>query len=207
MTREHNQAISPGGIGMFRTTLLLITLFAVATPPAEAASVTYAIDPEHTYPSFEFPHMGISLWRGKFDRTRGSITLDREAKTGSVDIVVDTTSVNFGHDMMDKHAQSQDWFDVAKYPEATYTGTITFKEAEPAVIDGEFVFRGVKKPLKLKINSFHCIEHPVFKKEVCGADAIGELNWSEFGMKHSAYGQGEAGRVTLRIQVEAFRKE
>ena len=185
--------------------IIMLTALALLALPARA--VDYAVDPYHTYPSFEFPHMGISMWRGKFDRTSGSITLDREAQTGGVDIVVDTASVNFGLDAMDKEARSGNWFDVQEYPTANYEGTITFTDGKPAAVDGEFTFRGVTQPLRLVINSFRCIEHPVFKKEVCGADASGELNWSTFGMAMSEYGKGDAGKVTLRIQVEAFRQE
>jgi polyisoprenoid-binding protein YceI len=61
--------------------------------------------------------------------------------------------------------------------------------------------------LTLRLNSFKCIEHPYYKKEVCGADAQGELNWGVYGMKYSEFGQGDAGRVTLRIQVEGMRKD
>lgn len=185
-----------------RITLLAALMIAL---PAHAAD--YTIDPQHTYPSFEFPHMGISVWRGKFDRSRGSITLDGKSQTGTVDVVIDTESVNFGLDVMDAEARSDKWFDVQAYPTATYKGTIAFADGKPAAIDGEFTFRGVTQPLQLVINDFNCIEHPVFKSEVCGADASGELNWSTFGMAMSEYGRGDAGKVTLRIQVEAFRKD
>jgi polyisoprenoid-binding protein YceI len=174
--------------------------------PAHAAPERFEIDPLHTFPSIEFPHMGISIWRGKFDRTRGSVTLDRSAPSGSVEIVVDTASVNFGLEDMDVHARSADWLDVEKYPTATYTGTLEFADGQPVAVDGQFTFRGQTKPLKLTLNSFKCIEHPYYKKEVCGADAQGELNWSEWGMTHSGYGKGEAGRLVLRIQVEALKQ-
>ena len=187
------------------TVRIVIAAFALTFLPAQAAE--YVIDPQHTYPSFEFPHMGISMWRGKFDRTRGSVALDRETGTGAVDIVVDTASVNFGLAAMDESARSDKWFDVKQYPNATYKGAIVFADGVPVAVDGQFTFRGVTQPLRLAINTFKCIEHPVFKREVCGADASGELNWSTFGMAMSEYGKGDAGRVTLRIQVEAFRQE
>lgn len=186
-----------------------LAAFAAATLalPALAAVEHYEIDPTHTFPSLEFSHMGISVWRGKFDRTRGSVRLDRAAQTGTVEISVDTASINFGLAEMDQHARSPDWFDVAKYPTATYAGTIRFASGQPASVDGRFTFRGQTRPLTLTINSFKCIPHPLYKKEVCGADAQGEVNWSEWGMTHSEYGKGEAGRVLLRIQVEALQQE
>jgi polyisoprenoid-binding protein YceI len=186
-------------------------LYAIAglclVSPAFAESITYAIDPMHSYPSIEFPHFGISVWRGKFDKTSGTIVIDRAAKTGSVDITVRADSINFGLDAMDDKAKSDDFFDVAKYPTVTYKGTLKFVGDEPKSIDGQITVHGVTKPLTLDILSSKCIEHPFYKKEVCGADAQGALNWAEFGMKMSSFGAGDAGKTLLRIQVEGSRKE
>jgi polyisoprenoid-binding protein YceI len=120
-----------------------------AAGAATAAPVHYDIDPEHTYPSFDADHMGgLSTWRGKFTKTSGTVVLDREAKTGSVDVTVDTRSVDFGNAGLNQHAQGDDMFNVAKFPTATYRGTITrFNGDVPARIDGEFTLLGVTKPL------------------------------------------------------------
>ena len=192
---------------MLRHQLIFAALVAAMAGPVSAAVEQYEIEPNHTYPSIEFSHMGISFWRGKFDRTRGRIAIDRAARTGTVDIVVDTASINFGLDKMDQAARSQDWFNVASFPTATYKGTLTFNGDIPGAVEGQFTLLGLTRPVKLTINSFRCIPHPMFKKEVCGADAEGDLNWSEYGMKHSKYGEGDAGRVHLRIQVEALKQD
>jgi polyisoprenoid-binding protein YceI len=180
---------------------------AVLAGPVFAASEIYRIDPTHTYPSFEFPHMGISVWRGKFDETSGTIVIDRAARTGSVEIVVNTASIDFGLAAMDDKARSEDFFNVAKYPTATYKGTLQFDGDTPKAINGEITLLGVTHPLQLTINSSKCITHPFYKKEVCGADAQGELNWSQFGMKMSKYGEGDAGKLLLRIQVEGMKPD
>ena len=99
---------------------------------ASAAPVAYTIEPSHTYPSFEAPHMGISWWRGKFNKTSGSVSLDNAAKTGSVDISIDASSIDFGHDKMNEHAKADDFFNVAKYPTITYKGPISTTAASPA---------------------------------------------------------------------------
>ncbi len=192
---------------MFKKKLILTALIAGAALPAFAVVEKYAIDPMHTYPSLEFSHMGISVWRGKFDKTRGNITLDRAAKTGTVDVVVDVGSIDFGLAAMDDKARSDDFFNVAKYPTATYKGTIKFVGDTPKTVEGTITLMGVTRPVTLSINSMKCIPHPLLKKELCGADAEGELNWSEYGMKSSKYGEGEAGRVHLRIQVEALKQD
>jgi polyisoprenoid-binding protein YceI len=188
-----------------KTTLFVAALASAA--PALAAVDTYKVDPDHTYPSIEFSHMGLSVWRGKFNRTEGTITLDRAARTGTVDIVVDVNSIDFGLDSMHKEARSENFFDVARYPKATYKGTVKFAGDKPSSVDGHVTIMGVTRPVPLKINLFNCMPHPMLKKEVCGADAEGEVNWSQFGMKMSKYGAGDAGRVRLRIQVEALRQD
>lgn len=174
---------------------------------AAAAADTYTVDPMHTYPSIEFPHMGISIWRGKFDKTRGKIVLDRAAKAGTVDVAIDIASINFGLAAMDEKARSEDFFDAARFPVASYKGAIKFDGDKPVAVDGYITIRGFTHPANLRINLFGCIQHPVLKRQVCGADAEGELNWSEYGMKMSQYGQGDAGKVRLRIQVEAIKDQ
>jgi polyisoprenoid-binding protein YceI len=187
------------------TRFITAALIAAWAEHAAAASETYIIDPTHTFPSFEFSHMGVSVWRGKFDKTSGTIVIDRVAKTGSVDIHVDPASINFGLAAMDDKARSEDFFNVAKYPTATYKGTLKFEGDTPKSIVGEITLLGVTKPLTLTINSTKCIPHPMTGKEFCGADAQGELNWSEFGMKWSKFGEGEAGRLIMHIQVEGAK--
>ena len=96
---------------------LLAAVFASSTA---FAADTYKIDPTHTYPSFEADHFGgLSVWRGKFDKTDGTIVVDRANKTGNVDITIDATSLDFGLAKMNDHAKGADMFDVTKYPTAT----------------------------------------------------------------------------------------
>lgn len=181
---------------------VLVAAGAVATP------VKYNVDPAHTYPSFETDHMGgLSTWRGKFNTTSGTITLDKEAKTGSVDIKIDTASIDFGHEKMNTHTKSPDMLDVEKYPTATYKGKLTgFKDGNPTAVEGTLELHGVSKPVKLTINEFLCKQHPMSKKDVCGADAVGTFNRDDFGID---YGKnfGFQMDVTLRIQVEAAKAE
>jgi polyisoprenoid-binding protein YceI len=186
-------------------TLLTAVLLALAVQPAWAAVEVYPIDPDHTFPSLEFSHMGISVWRGRFDKTSGKITLDRAARTGSVEVAIDPASIDFGLKAMDDEARSERFFNVAKYPSASYKGKIQFDGDTPKSVTGQVTFMGVTKPVNLTILLFKCIPHPMNRKQLCGADAEGEMNWGEYGMKMSQYGQGEMGRVKLRIQVEGTK--
>ncbi len=185
--------------------LMIAVLAAAGAGSAMAATDTYNLDPTHTFPSFEADHMGMSVWRGKFNKTSGKVSLDRAAKSGTVEVTIDISSINFGLAAMDEKARSDDFFDVAKFPTATYQGKLKFAGDKPKSVEGQITIMGVTRPVTLSINLFNCMPHPMLKKEVCGADAEGELNWSEYGMKLSQYGQGEAGKVRLRIQVEAIK--
>ena len=145
----------------------LITVLLAASAASAFAADTYTVEPNHTYPSFEADHMGISVLRGKFTKTSGTIVLDRAAKTGSVDITIDASSLDFGHEKLNNHVKSPDMFDVAKFPTAVYKGkSIKFNGDTPVAVDGELTLHGVTKPLTLSINKFKCIIHPMLKKEV-----------------------------------------
>lgn len=182
---------------------LFAAALAIASSSSLAAVENYTIEASHTYPSFEASHMGISVWRGKFNTTAGKVTLDRAAKTGTVEITIDAKSVDFGHDKMNEHARAEDLFHVEKFPEVTYKGKIIFKGKNPSAVKGELTLLGVTKPVDLKISSFKCIEHPMLKKEVCGADVAGAFDRVDFGMVYgSKYGPTVA---KLAIQVEALK--
>jgi polyisoprenoid-binding protein YceI len=185
--------------------ILLAGAMSLTAVSALAAPVTYTIDSDHTYPSFEADHMGgLSNWRGKFNSTTGTIVLDKEAKTGTVDITIDTNSLDFGHDKMTDHAKKDPkMFDVAKYPTASYKGKVSKWGAKgPEEVTGDLTLHGVTKPVTLKINQFLCKDHPMKKKEVCGADASGTFNRFDFGI---TYGDsfGFKPDAKLLIQVEA----
>lgn len=172
---------------------------------ALAEPKTYEIDSDHTYPSFEADHMGgLSNWRGKINSTSGTLTLDQEAETGNIDVTMDMTSIDFGHDDLNEHAQTADMFDVAEHPTATYTGELVdWEDGEPAAVDGMLTLTGETRPVRLDIDSFTCQPHPQEGREVCGADAMAEIDRSDFGVD---FGQdfGFDMGVVLRIQAEAL---
>jgi polyisoprenoid-binding protein YceI len=183
---------------------LLLFFFSVAS--ATAATTTYNLDPDHTHPSFEVDHFGgLSTWRGTFKKSSGTVTLDTEAKTGTVDVIIDTATVDLAHDKLNEHVSSPEMLDVTKFPTAEYKGQfVEFANGAPRTISGNLTLHGVTKPVTLTINSFKCFEHPMLKKQVCGADASGSFNRAEFGVN---YGQqyGFKQDVLLRIQVEGIK--
>jgi polyisoprenoid-binding protein YceI len=185
---------------------LPVAMLALMAGSAIAAPVNYDVDPGHTYPSFEADHFGgLSVWRGKFDKSSGKIVFDKDKGSGTVDITIDASSIDFGHAKLNEHAKSAEMFDVEKFPTATYKGTLAkFKDGAPTEVDGQLTLHGVTKPVTLTINQFKCIMNPMLKKEVCGADASTTFNRSDFGV---SYGDkyGFKQEVKLQIQVEAIR--
>jgi len=178
----------------------------LAITAGAASAQTYNIEPNHTYPSFEADHLGISVWRGKFTKTSGVVKLDRAAKTGTMDITIDANSIDFGHAKMNEHAKSKDMFNVEQFPTITYKGkSMKFDGDKPVAVEGELTMLGVTKPVNLTIGKFKCIEHPMFKREVCGADASAEFKRTDFGLN---YGTPRfAPEVKLAIQVEALKAD
>jgi len=183
---------------------LILSLAASAV--AIAAPVTYEVDAKHTHPHFEADHFGgVSVWRGGFTASGGTVVLDREAKSGTVDVTIDTSTVLTGVPDLDKHLKSADFLDVEKFPSASYKGKLgKFKDGAPTEVQGELTLHGVTKPMVLTIKSFKCKAHPMKPgQELCGADAHGSINREDFGI---AWGKnfGFAMKVDLAIQVEAI---
>jgi polyisoprenoid-binding protein YceI len=189
---------------MTRKILIVASLLSSGAALAEAA--TYTIDPLHTYPAFEADHMGgLSLWRGKFNTTAGMLKFDRAAKKGEVEVTVQVASINFGYDKMNEHARSAEMFDAAKFPTAVYKGKVSKWNGDvPTEVDGQLTLRGVTKPVKLMVNTFVCKQNPMTRKEVCGADAVGNLNRADFGVNYGA-NFGFKMETKLLISFEAVR--
>ena len=185
--------------------LVLLSSFCISF--TQAKPITYEIASSHPFPAFEADHMGgLSLWRGKINSTSGEIVLDKDKETGSVNVIMDMSTIDFGHEGMNKHAKNSDMFDVEKYPEAVYKGNLTdFIDGAPTKVKGSLTLHGVTKPVDLDIKSFKCRLHPFKLKQVCGADAYGNIMRDDFGVDY-AKRLGFKMEVALRIGVEAIKK-
>jgi polyisoprenoid-binding protein YceI len=187
--------------------LMMIVLLVSVAPLSFGKPVTYVIDPSHTFPAFEADHMGgLSLWRGKINSTSGEIILDKKNKTGSVNVVMEMLSIDFGHDEMNKRAKSDDMFDIEEFPQASYEGKlINFQDGAPTKVEGELTLHGITKNVDLEIKAFKCRLHPFKLREVCGADLRGNIMRDDFGIKYGKVLGFKMG-VALRIGVEAIKK-
>ena len=172
---------------------------------AIAAPETFNIDPSHTFPRFEYNHFGYSNQQHRFEKTSGKIVLDRAARTGSVDVSIDTKSVNAGSALFNGHIQGEDFFSTEKYPSISFKSTaVKFDGDKPVAVDGNLTIKGVTKPVTLTVTNFHSMPHPMLKKDAIGANAVAKVKRSEFNMgKFVPYVSDE---VTLTIAVEAIKE-
>ena len=189
-----------------KTTLAAAACLFAALGSAHAQTVSYSIDPTHTFVSFEVAHFGTSFNRGRWDKKEGTIQFDRAAKTGRVDITIDMSSISSGVAPFDGHLQSKDFFNVAEFPTARFVGEkFIFNGDKVSAVEGTLTMVGKTQPLTLKANQFNCYTNPIFKREVCGGDFEATVQRSQWGI---TYGMPMVApdNVRLVVQVEAIRQ-
>ena len=182
----------------------LATVAAAAVLPAQAA--TYAIDPSHTFVTFEFPHFGTSTNRGRFDKKEGTVEFDRAARSGRVELTLETGSINTGTPAFDKHLRADDFFAAEQFPTAKFVADkFTFDGDKVTEVAGQLTLRGKTNPIVLKTRNFNCYMNPMLKREVCGGDFEATMQRSLWGVNWGL-NMGAPDNVKLVIQVEAIKQ-
>jgi polyisoprenoid-binding protein YceI len=190
---------------MIRSPLIATTL-AIAALSAQAQSASYAIDPTHTFATFEIDHFGASTNRGRFDKKSGTVQLDKAGKTGRVELTIDTTSINSGTAAFDKHLQSKDFFNTAEFPTAKFVADkFVFNGDKVSEVNGSLTLLGKTNPVTLKASKFNCYMSPMLKVEVCGGDFETTIVRSSYGMGWGL-NFGFSDNVRLVVQVEAVKQ-
>lgn len=184
----------------------LATVLSAVSAGVQAQSASYAIDPTHTFATFEIGHFGTSTNRGRFDKKQGSVTLDRAAKTGSVDLSLEIASINTGTEAFNKHLQSAEIFNAAQHPQARFVGNkFVFDGDKLSAVEGQLTLLGKTNPVTLKANQFNCYQNPMLKREVCGGDFEATIDRTQWGVNYGVdWGFPKAVRVV--VQVEAVRQ-
>ncbi len=191
---------------MRKSLLTLAAVAAVLAGAAHAETATYAMDPTHTFATFEIGHFGTSTNRGRFDKKEGSVQLDRAAKTGKVEVTINAASVNTGTAAFDKHLQGADLFDAAKYPTIKFVSDkFSFNGDKVSEVTGNLTLLGKTQPVTLKASQFNCYTSPMLKREVCGGDFETTIDRTAFGMNYGI-DWGFPKNVRLVIQVEAVKQ-
>lgn len=184
-------------------TAILLTL--ITLPGLVLAADNYKIDPSHTFPNFTVSHLGFSTMHGRFNETTGTIVMDREGGESSVEVTIQTASIDTGHDERDEHLRSADFFNVAQYPTITYkSDKVYFQGKDRAVVNGHLTMLGTTKRVTLYVDSIHCGEHPMSGDQVCGFNAIATVKRSDFGM--TKYVPAISDEIDIRIEAEAVKQ-
>ena len=169
-----------------------------------AAADTYTNDPAHTFPNFEVSHLGFSTMRGRFNKTTAKITVDKAAKTGSVEATVDAASLDTGWAKRDEHLKSGDFFNVEKFPTVAFkSDSFKFDGDKLVSVPGQLTMLGVTKPVTLQIANFKCAPHPMLKRENCGAEISTTIKRSDFGMSFGLPAVGDD--IKIAIELEALK--
>jgi len=183
---------------------LIFIAAALLAAPAYAAD-SYTVDPRHTWPVFEVNHLGFSTQRGRFNSSSGKITLDTAAKKGSVELVIETASLDMGFDKWDEHMKSDEFFNVAQFPTMRFASDkLVFDGDKVVAAEGSITLLGVTRPLTLTVSNFRCGPHPMLKKPACGADITATLKRSEFGM--TKFVPAVSDEVKISVPVEAVKE-
>ncbi len=172
---------------------------------SHAQTAQFSVEPAHSFVYWEANHQNISTLRGRFDKTRGSMTYDAAAKTGTADIIIDTTSISTGMPAFNEHLKQKGWLNAVEFPEAKFIGKkFVFDGANLKTVEGELTFMGKTLPIALIAKRFGCYVHPKNKKDTCGGDF-------EYEMKRSAWGStagipGDPDMIKLLIEIEGQKQ-
>ena len=190
---------------------VLLAALALVPLAATAAPESFTIDPTHSFVYYEVEHLGVSMQRGRFDRTSGKFTLDRAAKTGGIEFNIEAASISSGDNVkgsrprtLDDHLKTADFFNAAEFPRVSFKSTgVKFAGDNPSEVAGTLTMLGVSKPVTLKVERWVCKDNPMSKRPMCGGNASTTIKRSDWGMKYGVPAIGD--EVRLWMAVEGYK--
>jgi len=183
--------------------IALAAALALATAPVFAA--TYTLDPGHTQVVFSWNHFGYSNPTAQFGKVEGTLEFDQANPTkASVNVTIPLASVNSNVEKLNEHLQSPDFFDSAKFADATFKSTKVEKgaAADHLKVTGDLTLHGVTKPIVLDVTVNKVGEHPMRKAPAAGFDATTTIKRSDFGI--TKYVPMVSDDIKIRITSEAI---
>jgi polyisoprenoid-binding protein YceI len=177
---------------------------AVALVSAPVFAATYTLDPGHTQVVFQWNHFGFSNPTAQFGSIEGTLEFDQADPTKStVSAKIALSSVNSNVPKLDKHLQTDEFFDAAKFPNATFKSTKVEKGGAPdkLKVTGDLTLHGVTKPVVLDVTVNKVGEHPMLKMASAGFDASTTIKRSDFGI--GKYVPAVSDEIKIRITSEA----
>ncbi|MFZ7095967.1 YceI family protein [Luteimonas dalianensis] len=186
----------------FRT-LALAAALSVFTTGAIAAPVTYTMDPAHTTVAAKWNHFGFSNPVILFGDIDGTIVYDADnVSASSVQVTLPLSGVESNVQAFNDHLLSDDFFDAAQFPEATFRSTSVEADGDDELkITGELTIKGITKEVVLEADINLIGEHPATGKQTAGFDAETTIKRSDFGL--GLYVPNVADEIELHITTEA----
>lgn len=180
----------------------LFCLMSIAS--ANAAPETYTLDDSHTYVLYHISHFGFSNQAGKWYAS-GTLVLDEtKPQDSKVDVTIKMADLDTGNKELDDHLKGPQFFDVQKYPTATFVSNkITVTNKHAAKVEGMLTMHGVTKPVTLNVTLNQLGENPITNKKTAGFAATADIKRSDFGMLTFLPGLGDD--VKLNIEAEAYK--
>jgi len=158
----------------------------------------------HAFIRFKVKHLGYSWLHGRFNDFDGSFTYDTgNPNNSSINVTIDTTSVDSNHAERDKHLRNEDFLNVEKYPEATFKSTSINLVDDKGTVTGDFTFLGVTKEIVLNVESVGTGDDPWggYRRGFTGTTSF---TMKDYGMKK---GLGPASTdVYLELDIEGIRQ-
>ena len=172
------------------------------TLPVLAQAANYAIDPSHSFVKFETSHLGVSKLSGRFNAIVGKLMYDPAVGTGSqsVDVSIDTHSLDTNWADRDKHLSSSVFFNVEKFTNATFKSTKFSGDASGGTLTGILTFLGVSKNIQFPITKIGEGEDPWGGYRV-GFEGIYKMTRKDFGMDFNLGPAAEFVDITLQIEA------
>ncbi len=181
-----------------------IAVFAALTlASAPAFATQYTLDPGHTQTVFSWSHFGYSNPTAQFGKVEGTLDFDpADPAKAKVKVTIDVASINSNVPKLDEHLRNADFFDVAKYPQATFTSTKVEKgaSADQLKVTGDLTLHGVTRPVVLDVKVNKVADHPMWKASVAGFDATTTIKRTDFGI--SKYAPMVSDDITIQITTE-----
>ena len=175
-----------------------------AVAPVVAASGTYTLDPSHTNVLVSWSHFGLSNPSINFGDADGAIVYNADdVSASSVEVTLPISGISALATDFKDHLSAADWFDVAKFPSATFKSTsVQAAGTNKFTVAGDLTVKGVTKPVTLDVTLNGAGEHPMRKVQAIGFDASTTLKRSDFGL--GAYAPAVSDEVKIHITTEAF---
>ena len=180
-------------------------LFALSLVHTSYAADVYRVDPEHTFVSFSYAHQNYSIQTSRFDKVTGAIVLDESSNAGMIDMAIDMKSVSTGSVVFNQRIQEDDFFATEKFPVATFKSQkIYFTKDGIDSVQGTLTIKGISKPVVIDVKNFFCGRSLLTLRYTCGANAVAQVNRSDFDMGKYAPFVGD--QVTISIAIEASKE-